>query len=298
MRRLSRDRMEMACKLADEAKNRTDLVLEIGGHNKRGSILYDPQDYMRSKAAELFVIDARSRNSMEDMRLVLEAMKRGERAAKPLRYGKTCLDRCYICGRQMGLTFDGRVFGAETVCPYPNGLPEYSMRLAVPSGKIVAGNNFRDEYEQDAPDRKCNGMSFGKDLASFKYNINTDMGQRHVFMFYAKRGLAHGFVGNTCPSIYRTKSGILTVSKCRYDKRYKERDVPGERVGGICTDLWWYSIADHDDFVSHGGDTKRFVDIIDVEPGIYRVTHRTHTFDRDENKTDHFAVIQRIGKIR
>lgn len=171
------------------------------------------------------------------------------------------------------------------------------MRLAVPSGRIVAGNDFRDEYEQDAPDRIVCGQKFGKDHQSFKFDVNTDWGCRQVFMFYAKRGMAHGFVGNTCPGIYRLPDGRLTISQCRYDRdNYERVDRPGESVGSICTDLWWYSLADHDDLASRPGgkDQIKHGSVIRVEPGIYRVTHRYHRVDRDANVTDHYAVIERI----
>lgn len=290
--------LQLTLQLAEEAKKHlSDFALDLGGHNMRGTGLVP--SYVASQAANLLVVNFKARNSIRSMELVLKAMKRGGRAAVPLRFGRTCLDRCYVCGRTIGVTFDGKTFGAETVCPYPDGMPEYSMRLKVPSGKLVADDNFCNEYEQDAPDRIICGEVFGKDLQSFKYDVNTHIGKRQVFMFYAKRGMAHGYVGNTCPGIYRLKDGSLTVASCRYDERSgKERDVPGERVGGICTDLWWYSIADHDDFLAHGGKISNFTSIIDVEPGVYTVTHRTHTFDMWENATHHYATIKRTGNVR
>jgi len=292
-RKIDREKMDLSYELERLARGRLEhFIFELGGHNLRGSV----SDYYRKdKVADLWMADRN--NSVEDIRLVTEATRNAERAEKPLRFGKTCLDICYICGRKIGITFDGKVFGSETVCPYPDGLPEYSMRFAVPSGKIVAGNDFRDEYEPEAPDSISDGFSFGKKLESFKFNVNTEWGQRQVFMFYAKRGMAHGFVGNTCPGVFRLADGRLTISQCRYDKKtYENKDPPGERVGGIGTDLWWYSLADHDDLARrrNGEAVTRFDCVINVEPGIYRVTHRYHKVDNRSNITDHYAIIKKV----
>jgi hypothetical protein len=279
--------------ICEEAKrHQSEFILELGGHNKRGSV----SEWYIEKQVDGFQLLI-YKNIEHDLRLLLKALRRGGRTRKPIEFGKTCLDRCYVCGKRIGITFDGKIFGAETVCQYPDGLPEYSMRLAVPSGKIVAGNDFRDEYEPCASERIVYGTILEKELESFRYDVDTDMGCRQVFMFYAKRGLAHGFIGNSCPGVYRIDDDTLTISQCRHDEDYKITDLPGDHVGGICTDLWWYSLADYDDLARRcGGDPSKGNDVIDVKPGTYRVTHRTHKVNRDDNVTDHYAVIKRIKR--
>lgn len=90
----------------------------------------------------------------------------------------------------------------------------------------------------------------------------------------------------------------LTISRIKYDEDTEdEYSVPGERVAGICTDLWWYSIVDYNDYIRRTGEEPgKWCYIVDVKPGTYRVTHRYHLLDRNANNTDHYAIISWIGK--
>ncbi len=137
----------------------------------------------------------------------------------------------------------------------------------------------------------------------YGFNINTDYGIRGVFETYGKLGMAHGFVGNSCPGIYRINENTLTISMIKHNEESWdniESEIPGERVGSICTDLWWYSVVDYDDFVRRIGRPVKDEDninVIDVKPGLYKVVHRTHTFDRDANVTDHYAVFKWMREL-
>lgn len=74
------------------------------------------------------------------------------------------------------------------------------------------------------------------------------------------------------------------------DEGYTEdTKSPGERVAGICTDLWWFSLADYDEFVARDGltkynpETQWTVNTFDVTPGTYKFTYHSYdtSFDRD-----------------
>jgi hypothetical protein len=161
---------------------------------------------------------------------------------------------------------------------------------------MVVANDLRDLFEDEyaETDLRPNSRGWG-------FNVNTDMGCRQVFETYGELGMAHGFVGNTCPCMYRVDKNTLTLSMVKHDEESYdtiEEEKPGERVGGVCTDLWWYSVMDYNDYVERTGNKPdKWCDVVDVKPGMYRVTHRTHTFNRDANVTDHYAVFKWIRKL-
>lgn len=136
----------------------------------------------------------------------------------------------------------------------------FEAAIEVPSGKLAVGNDFRDLYP-GCPD----------------YDVNEKVGIKLTFEWYAKNGLLHGFVGNSCPSVFQDGDSIHIASPKIYDENDEELPksewgIPGKEVASICTDLWWYSIADYDDFVSRGGREPK--DVIKVTPGRYVIQHR------------------------
>jgi hypothetical protein len=163
-------------------------------------------------------------------------------------------------------------------------MPEYSIDLSVPSGKLVFANDLRDLFEGEYEEEDLRPSSRG-----WGFDVCTELGCRQVFEAYGRLGMAHGFVGNTCPGVYRRNKDTLTISTKGSKKQH---------VGGICTDLWWYSIVDYDDYVRRVGASPPKVwsiSVVNVEPGTYRVTQRAHLFDHDTVKTEHYAIIRRVG---
>jgi len=137
------------------------------------------------------------------------------------------------------------------------------VAIDVPSGKLICGNDFREQYPVDPVDGK--------------FNINEKVGIKLTTEAYAKVGMFHGFVGNSCPSLY-VKDNTINILNAGWNKKTdKQKRVPkqfGKRVGSICTDLWWYSVADYDDFIKRGGVVdKQWDTIINVEPGRYVLCH-------------------------
>ena len=198
------------------------------------------------------------------------------------------IDTCFVCGEDMCFSFNGVNLTVNSDCPFPNGMPEYSIEMSIPSGKLVIANDLRYLFKHG----EYNGRSF---------DLNTYMGCRETFEVYGKLGMAHGFIGNTCPGVYRVDENTLTISKIRCDDELDacEDEFPGEPVAGICTDLWWYSIVDYDNFVKRAGkipDNKR-CDVISVKPGVYKITHRFHLIPEYSNITDHYAIIKWIKNI-
>lgn len=196
---------------------------------------------------------------------------------------------CHTCGQYLILGFNGVGFVVtgegspwkpkDKPCPYPNGIiTEYELN--VPSGKIVVANDLREWFPSEED-----------------YSVNEIIGRHLTTLAYAKVGMAHGCVGNTCPGVFRDGPNFV-IGLYRdevYDEEEEEyRDNPnpcpwGERVAGVCTDLWWFSIADHDEFLrrieyyapdADRDNIFRFVDTVDVKPGVYKF-RQDHNADHD-----------------
>lgn len=144
------------------------------------------------------------------------------------------------------------------------------VAINIPSGKLAFGNDFREQFDP---------------LDTFNYDVNADVGIKNTIEDYSKLNLAHGFVGNTCPRVYRNGDIIHILDSSVEDAA----SVPGEKVGSICTDLWWYSMADYEEYVAKGGDPD--VDYIEVTPGRYVLSH---AFPRPINNT--YATLTRSNE--
>jgi len=154
------------------------------------------------------------------------------------------------------------------------------VAINIPSGKLICANDLREEFP----------LSGRED-----FNVNETVGIKQTIEAYAKVGMFHGFCGNSCPGLY-LDGNKLTIASLAYDD---EKDEPiddgslGKEVGSICTDLWWYSVADYDEFIARGGKVdKRWDTVVDVEPGRYVLTHNLERKD-DWKELEIFATIER-----
>ncbi len=148
-------------------------------------------------------------------------------------------------------------------CKFPDGLPLTEWELNVPSGKLVVANDLRRIFPLPEDE---------------DFDVNTTRGCRQTALAYAANGMAHAFVGNTCPGVYKLGDGLFKIANEPWEDAKPRPKFEGKRVAGICTDLWWYSICDHAEFERR---CKRFkqkakdfmVDVVDVKPGVYRFRH-------------------------
>lgn len=201
---------------------------------------------------------------------------------------------------------------AKTACALTDGIPMV-IDIAVPSGKMIVTDDLRPVFD-------------------FKVlNYNATVGQAQAQQIMGAQGCAYGPVGNSSPSLLRTGDGTFIIAS--FDDELELEDegyIDAERLAGICTDLWAYSMADLDHFVAvartkfaaadagerdafakhelfnwavQPGDPRDRLDqlgwtvtVVDVEPGVYRFTHHTGElgFDRD----DFPAVYAHVHKVR
>lgn len=214
---------------------------------------------------------------------------------------------CSYCGEPVIVSYDGENVIASVACNFPGGIKEVEFELDIPSGKMVFANDLRKWF-----------------AVQFDFNVNTHSGKLKTIMSYESIGMAHGFVGNSCPGVYKIDNRHLSISggapeigeevwndEAQDDLPLSKEDAdkiipPGKLVGGICTDLWWYSVVDYNDFkrrfIDMGNSLTEFksyikdrCDVVKVDPGIYKFKH---FFDADDwenhnkiNIPNHYALI-------
>jgi hypothetical protein len=126
---------------------------------------------------------------------------------------------CSECGENIPFNFDGVSFRSTKSCPYQNGLKSYNIYLNVPSGKIVVSDDFREWFRTTG-----------------NYNIGSKVGIIKEAEKNAAVGMACGYVGNTCPAVYKLSTECLYIAQ--------KKPIPDcRKVAGITTDWWWYSIG-------------------------------------------------------
>lgn len=136
----------------------------------------------------------------------------------------------------------------------------YGIDLNVPSGKIVIANNLRSLFP-----------IYGSD-----WNVNFVQGKKQESLRFGQFGCAFFFVSNSCPSLYRINQDYYAVAGYGWKQKGKRN------LYGICTDLWWYSIADYDEFLRRAKFFNKDPDqilkkfdakVIKIKPGVWRFKH-------------------------
>lgn len=191
----------------------------------------------------------------------------------PFISGWNFTESCASCGAFLDLAFSDDEVTVATPCEYPDGITTV-ITLAVPSGRLIVADSLRPAYDW-------------KD-ADLTVSYNAALGQAQAAKAMAAQGCAFGYVGNTCPGLYRTGDGTYAIASLAYDWGEDDNDSGEgeirpegwEELAGICTDLWAYSIADYEAWKARStrelrayGDT-----IVDVTPGTYEFT--LHTGER------------------
>jgi hypothetical protein len=204
---------------------------------------------------------------------------------------------CPNCTVKLTVTTNGEVVRIGQPCPRPEGVDITEFEINVPSGKLIVANDLRDLFP-----------------ISCDYDINRTIGCHMTTLDYAAGGLAHGYVGNSCPSFRKgvTENTFVIANigtGFRIDpKTYEETklDPPptfeaGRSLTTICTDLWWYSICDAAEFdrrcawkklkpktvkASHDCDTVK------VKPGVYRFRHNNIRQDDLSGQPTYYTRIE------
>lgn len=198
---------------------------------------------------------------------------------------------CYQCGKRCEFGLEDKVIGFDSDCQFPNGHPAYNVTLNVPSGKIALGNDFRElVITKDNYAEFYTGDDYD-DTVDTNFDINTIAGKAQETACYAKYGLANIYIGNSCPSVFINSDGLPCVGYVH------DKDINSTILGYICTDLWWFSAMDYDDYISKNGELKAIEVLVDVEPGVYSVSSEIHTTKYFECCYDETMIYSRFVKV-
>ena len=200
---------------------------------------------------------------------------------------------CPYCHVEVQMEDDGDGYRIKEPCTDPEGATLVEFDLNIPSSKMVVANDLREWFPGEP-----------------SFDINKTIGKREATLWAAKRGLAYGFVGNSCPGVYRTRKGYLIANPPCTEEWNGEKYVPVKatpfrhrRVAGICTDLWWYSICDYDELQLRAKllgvrlPDKKHLYIVPVRPGVYHFKHQLQRTDQYGGPDPIiYAEITRTGK--
>lgn len=189
--------------------------------------------------------------------------------------------RCAVCAVWLKYQVVDDHVHVPDPCAYPDGITT-EITLDVPSGRLVVADSLRSVYDWD-------------DAEITDYN--TTLGQAQAIEVMAGIGCAYGPVGNTCPGLWATGPDNYIIARPSDDD--SPSAAQGTCLASICTDLWAYSIADFEHWLSRGGDPDEVgstVSVVSVTPGTYRFTHHSgeRGFDSDSDAPVIFAHIERV----
>lgn len=194
---------------------------------------------------------------------------------------------CGECAERITISTNGVSWKNDKPCPYPLGLGPTIFELNVPSGKMVVANDMRKLFP-----------------VIRDYSINHAIGILKTEMAYAEVGMAHCFVGNSSPGMYRMQGTDRFVIgpkglSLRQNPKWAAKDK-SRQVAGICTDLWWFSICDYDEFVKRNKSkplNEHGYETVSCKPGVYQFKHVYRSCDHDAYDSPQiYTYIKRIRK--
>lgn len=148
------------------------------------------------------------------------------------------------------------------------------------SGKIIVENDLREFFVEN------------------DFNVNSTQGIIDTIDDYAKQGMLHGFVGNSCPSLYLSKKHGEILIGVDYDEDTDDDILPDDSykdLANICTDLWWYSIVDLEEFKKNNPevDTSQF-NVVDIPAGKWQLIHKYGISESGYHENLPYATLNKI----
>lgn len=280
-------------KLIEEKINQDKITIDWNGHWENGTSLYNQKEFI-GRSVRFLGLD---HDFPEEF---LNAIEQEKELDHYVSIGELFYLECTNCGASLDCECNGKNIRAINACSHPNGLYPMIAELNVPSGKIVFANDIRNHFPV---------------IGSF--DVNQNIGILATVQEYAKTGMMHFFVGNSCPGVWQVDDKHLTVSyggnEEYYDPESKQylpnspeevvaTTPPGKEVGGICTDLWWYCAVDYDEFVKRCGNEEKANKelnkngfVVTVKPGVYSFTHTYQSWEdyrSNKEKPTHWSLIE------
>lgn len=193
---------------------------------------------------------------------------------------------CQICGQHPKYQVIEDAAHVQAPCPHPDGITT-TINLSVPSGKLLVSDNLRPVYDWT-------------DDSLLHYD--SVLGRARAIEAMAAIGCAFGPASDRSLGLYRTEPDryIIATPWIDFDNDEAPSIPEDTRLADICTDVWAYSIADYEDWISKGGDPETLDGgdtIVNVTPGTYQFVHHSgeRGFDFDVDETVIYAHVERIA---
>ena len=212
--------------------------------------------------------------------------------------------KCYDCAQPLALSLEGNNLhlSCKNVCENNS---EFFVDIDFPTGEVVFG---------DWPDRFSEIKDEGwLDECDHGESINYIKGQRQRCEGFAKQGIFHLSVGNTCPSLfYNEATAAIQIGNEHTVPDEEDEDDDGEgiipegftKLGYFCTDLWWVTMLDksrYEEMLSKlpGERSKGYyakkLDVATVKPGRYRFHAVPRKLGDDGDYGNVFATAEYLG---
>lgn len=194
---------------------------------------------------------------------------------------------CPTCDSYMYLEINytkNEVFIEDDIqpCKLAKKPTKVNVSLKSPSGKLVFLNHPYHFFKLQREDK-------------YEVSINSTLGCIEETKFYAKHNIGHFFIGNTTAYIMQKDGEILTTLFDEDDQKHAAKYKAYKMRGSVCTDVWWYTVLDHDLYLSMCA--KNNIDPATIEHTVvkinsfkYKVSHSLSAHTNGH----HFGVYSKI----
>lgn len=149
------------------------------------------------------------------------------------------------------------------------------------TGKIIVENDLRHFYEEK------------------EFDVNSIKGIVQTIEHYSNQEMLHGFVGNSCPTLYISPDKDMIHVGAQYDHKDDKLILPEgyTELAWVCTDLWWYSIADYETFMKENPNAcDEDFTIVEIPAGTWELEHKYGISVRGYHEQLPYATLKLINK--
>lgn len=220
---------------------------------------------------------------------------------------RSCLLECTNCGQMFSYILDGdnlyesykgRKINMAESC-IDKDYTNYYIDINIPTGEILCADSlpYGHEVFKDIRNRDT------------RISVNSYKGCYDETMEYAKLNALHMYVGNTCPSLYKSGNTLVVGRPTVIETDEEEIEVSplenSEEIGWICTDLWWASIIDFSIYkellIKTFGEEEGLKKIEEItplnkkiKPGVYRCYY---LYKDNSDEINEFIKIEWLKEI-
>lgn len=185
----------------------------------------------------------------------------------------------------------------EIVCPLKDGVKPHSIRIGVPTGKLLFANFFREI--EIAPEGK---------KYSTEFNLDTPLGRQNIARYLASQNVGYAQTGNLTVQFFKKGDEIIVTrsealdaeSELKYCRKQPEKYAVEiakytemikffegyEYIGSISCEVWRWMCADRQHLEAQGFSPEKNMDYVDVAvtPGTWELTDYYWSDDYNDDR--------------